>query len=209
MQRLLHIDASPRGPRSRSRNVTQAFLQNLQSHKPALQVSTLDLWHSKLPDLGEGMIEGRYDLIMGQDVPADVASAWKEISGYCERFLSYDAYLFSVPMWNFGIPYRLKHYIDIITQPRMLFTNDATGNVVGHAAGKKAIVIAASAMPIGIEGALREYDFQLAYLEKWLGFIGVTDISTLRAAPTFGDPVAVEAAMEKARTQAQLLAQGL
>jgi FMN-dependent NADH-azoreductase len=28
-----------------------------------------------------------------------------------------DAYLFSVPMWNAGVPYVLKQWIDIITEP--------------------------------------------------------------------------------------------
>ena len=206
MQRLLHIDASPRDTRSRSRNVTQAFMEALTAHKPQVNITTMDVWRTALPDLGDGMIEGRYNLIMGEDVPADIKAAWDHVASFVQDFLSYDGYIFSVPMWNFGIPYKLKHYIDVITQPRMIFTNDAVGNVVGHAAGKKAILIAASAMPIGKVEGFEAYDFQQAYLEKWLGFIGITDIACLRVAPTYGAPADVEAVMAAAREEAKALA---
>jgi len=44
------------------------------------------------------------------------------------RFISADRYLIAAPMWNSGIPYRLKQYIDLIHQPGLLWTLDpATG----------------------------------------------------------------------------------
>ena len=33
------------------------------------------------------------------------------------RLRDADAVLIATPMWNFGIPYKLKHWIDLITQP--------------------------------------------------------------------------------------------
>ena len=39
-----------------------------------------------------------------------------------ERFKGADKYLFSLPMWNFGIPYKLKHYIDVLVQPTYTFS---------------------------------------------------------------------------------------
>ena len=47
-------------------------------------------------------------------------SEWNKIVELFGRFNSADKYVFSVPMWNFGIPYILKHYIDLITQPALL-----------------------------------------------------------------------------------------
>ncbi|MBV9130893.1 MAG: NAD(P)H-dependent oxidoreductase [Verrucomicrobia bacterium] len=32
------------------------------------------------------------------------AQAWKRVEAVIERFKSADWYLFSLPMWNFGIP---------------------------------------------------------------------------------------------------------
>jgi FMN-dependent NADH-azoreductase len=196
--RLLHLDASPRSERSRSRGVAGAFIDALAGRHAKLAVRRLDLWDMALPELGGAMIEGRYNLIMGEAVPSAVADAWGEVRKIAEDFLDCDAYLVSTPMWNFGLPYRLKHYVDCVTQPGMAFSNDAQGNVVGLAAGRPAMLIGASALPIGVGGAMAELDYQLAYLEAWLRFVGVSEIATLRVAPTFGPPEVVDGMMATA-----------
>lgn len=204
--RLLHIDASPRAERSRSRTVADAFVTALRARQGNLSVRRLDLWATDLPELAGGMIEGRYNLIMGEAVPAEIGAAWSEVRALAEDFLDCDAYLISTPMWNFGLPYRLKHYVDLVTQPGMAFSNDAQGNVVGLAAGRPAVLIGASALPIGVDGVMGELDFQLAYLDAWLRFIGVSTIETIRVAPTFGTSEAVEAVMAVACQGAEALA---
>jgi len=204
--RLLHIDASPRAERSRSRHVADIFLAALAERDDAPQVERLDLWREILPDLGGGIIEGRYDLIAGDAVSPELSAAWDDIQSHVDRFLSCDAFLISTPMWNFGLPYPLKHFIDVVTQPGMAFTNDREGNVTGHAVGKKAMVIAASAMPIVPGSDWAHLDFQLRYLESWLGFIGVADIHSLRVAPTYGAGDAVSRAMEAASKRARGMA---
>jgi FMN-dependent NADH-azoreductase len=87
----------------------------------------------------------------------------------------------------------------------MTFRNDATGQVEGLAAGRTAIIVAASAMPFGSMPAIDGLDFQLAYLNAWLGFIGVTNIHSVRVAGTFGPDEAVSAAMAKAAADAAAL----
>jgi len=207
LERLLHIDASPRAGRSRSRVVAGHFVMRLAERQPGLTVERLDLWDVPLPSLADGMIEGRYALIMGGEVDPDIRAAWDEVGRHADHFLSFDAYVISTPMWNFGIPYPLKHYVDVVTQPRMAFTNDAHGHITGHAAGKKAMIVAASAMDIQPQGPLAGYDFQLNYLTTWLQFIGITDIAPLRVAPTFGPSAAVEAAMATAMCAAEQMAE--
>lgn len=206
MTKVLHIDASPRAERSRSRDIASHFLDRLSQDRPGIAVERYDLWAMDLPELGGGMIEGRYGMIMGGDVAPEMLAAWQAIERHVEAFLAHDVFVISTPMWNFGIPYRLKHFIDVVTQPRMAFTNDAQGNVTGHAAGKRAVLIGASAMDIRPGSELAMFDFQIAYLEAWMRFIGVEDIAVLRAAPTFGPEEAVEAAMAKARGEAEAMA---
>lgn len=46
----------------------------------------------------------------------------KNVEDVIEQFTAADKYLFSLPMWNFGIPYKLKHYIDVIVQPGYTFS---------------------------------------------------------------------------------------
>lgn len=202
-RRILHIDASPRDGRSRSRPVAERYIASLASRVPGLAVEQLDLWTADLPELGDGMIESRYALLHGLPVDPDHAAAWDRIRGVVDHFLGFDHYVISTPMWNFGLPYRLKHYIDVISQPGMTFSNDAQGNVVGLAAGRGATVIAACAMPITDDGPLAPYDYQLAYLRQWLGFIGIADVQGYRVAPTFGTPEQVDAVMAAALAEVE------
>lgn len=53
---------------------------------------------------------------------ADVA--WHAAKDTFARFDSAQHLLFSVPMWNAGIPYILKQLIDVISQPGMVFGVD-------------------------------------------------------------------------------------
>lgn len=205
MKRLLHIDASPRGDRSRSGMIGTHMLTTLQARIPDLHVERLGLFEADLPPFDQHAIEGRYGLLMGEPVPGEQAQAWAQLRLIADHFLSFDTWLFAVPMWNFGLPYRLKHYIDLITHPGISFRNDAAGNVEGLAAGRTAILVAASAMPFGTNPDIASLDFQLSYLQAWLGFIGVTDIHAVRVAGTFGPDAAVEAAMNCARDDAARL----
>ena len=205
MKRLLHINASPRGTRSRSGMISAPLLEGLRAAMPALMVETIDLFEADLPHFDRDAIEGRYGLLMGEPVPPEQAAAWARLRDIADHFLSFDGWLLSVPMWNFGLPYRLKHYIDCITHPGMTFRNDASGQVEGLAAGRTAIIVAASAMQFGAMPAIDSLDFQLPYLNAWLGFIGVTDVHSVRVAGTFGPEEAVATAMAKAAEDANAL----
>lgn len=209
MTRLLHIDASPRGARSRSRTIATHLLDRLTADDPALSIERLDLWTTELPPFDDAVVEGRYRLLHGEAVAEAEAERWAAVERVARHLLSFDLWLLSVPMWNFGIPYRLKHYVDLVTQPGMTFRNDAVGNVEGLAAGRTAIVVAASAMDIGAGRGLAHLDFQLRYLETWLAFIGVADIHTLRVAPTFGPVETVDGAMTEARAAADAIARAV
>ena len=205
MKRLLHIEASPRGSRSRSGAIGGRVLQRLTSAIPELEVATLNVFDAEFPPFDRAAIEGRYGLLMGEPVPPEQQQAWGQLRAIADHFLSFDSWLFTVPMWNFGLPYRLKQFVDLVTHPGLTFRNDAAGNVEGLAAGRTAIIVAASAMPFGTSPEIDGLDFQLSYLRTWLGFIGVTDIHAVRVAGTFGPEAIVEAAMENARAQADLL----
>lgn len=205
MKRLLHIQASPRGVRSRSDAIGLYFLDALQARVQGLDIKTLNVFDADLPAFDRAAIEGRYGLLMGVPVPPEQNQAWSELRMIADHFLSFDTWLFTVPMWNFGLPYRLKHYVDLVTHPGLTFRNDADGSVEGLATGRTAVIVAASAMPFGANPEIDALDFQLSYLHAWLGFIGVTDVRSVRVAGTFGPEAMVEMVMEKARADANLL----
>lgn len=209
MKRLLYVKASPRGERSRSGAIADRLLDGLREARPGLEVETLELFEADLPAFDREAIEGRYARLVGGPVEPEQALAWGRLEEWGAHFLSFDAWLFAVPMWNFGVPYRLKQYIDVLTHPGITFRNDLQGNVEGLAAGRTAIIVAAGAMPIEADGPLAHLDFQLTYLQAWLGFIGVSDIHALRLAPTFGPVEAVDAVMDEAGQRAERLARAL
>ena len=206
MNRLLHICASPRKERSRSAMVADRILARLKERYPALVVERLDLFDIDLPSFDQNAVEGRYHMLAGDAVDPAQSAAWQDLKKWSDQFLSFDGYLIATPMWNFGIPYRLKQYIDILTQPGLTFRNDSNGNVEGLARGRRAMIVAASAMPFGSLPEIDGLDFQLAYLKAWLAFIGVTDIGAVRVAGTFGPDDVVAAAMAQAFTDADRLA---
>jgi FMN-dependent NADH-azoreductase len=204
MTKLLHIDASPRGERSRSGMVARHLLARL----PEAQVETLSVFES-LPAFDNAAIEARYAIIHGERADPESVAAWEEIRALVDHFLAFDTLLFTVPMWNFGIPYRLKHYIDLITQPGLAFSVTPDGQVKGHASGRTAILIAAGALDTTPGTPLAGLDHQAAYMQAWLGFIGVTDIHTIRVQPTYGTPEQIEAAMARGYAEAEALAEAL
>ena len=186
--------------------VANHFSARLKQRYPALVVEQLDLFNTDLPAFDRDAIESRYHIIADEAVDPAQTDAWRALKKWSDQFLSFDGVLIATPMWNFGIPYRLKHYIDILTQPGLTFRNDSNGNVEGLAHGRRAIIVAANAMPFGSLPEIDGLDFQLPYLKAWLGFIGVTDIGAVRVSGTFGPDDVVAAAMAQAFTDADLLA---
>jgi FMN-dependent NADH-azoreductase len=86
-----------------------------------LEVDVLPLWQTELPPFDGDKAAAKVNVILGQEQNAVQKTAWEQVVEIASRFISADRYLFAVPMWNGTIPYRLKHYIDIIHQPGLLF----------------------------------------------------------------------------------------
>jgi FMN-dependent NADH-azoreductase len=114
---LLHVSASPRGARSESLALANAFLDTYRGLHPDVAIQTWDLWDGSLPSFGPDAAGAKMDVFAGLTPSGAGAEAWRAARATFERFAAADAYLFSVPMWNAGIPYILKQFIDVISQP--------------------------------------------------------------------------------------------
>jgi FMN-dependent NADH-azoreductase len=86
-------------------------------------------------------------------------------------------------MWNAGVPYILKQFIDVISQPGLLFGFDPERGYTGLMRGKRAAIIYTSAVYGEGRGPAFGSDFQASYLEDWLRWSGVRDISTIQFRP--------------------------
>ncbi len=125
--KVLHIIATPRSAKSNTLQVSKVFLDSLAAHHPKLTVDVVDLFDSDLPALAGNNIEAKYTLLQGQPIDKDHEESWQQIETLIRHFLSADAYVISAPMWNFGIPYTLKYYIDCLVQPGYVFGFNETG----------------------------------------------------------------------------------
>ena len=182
MDKLLHIIAAPRGGDSRTLQVSRVFVDTLKKKYPSCRIDELNLFRELLPELTLKMISGKYALLSGNEFSPEASAAWQPIESHILRFLSADGYLISSPMWNFSIPYPLKHYIDIIVQPKYLFRYTEKG-VEGLAQNKKMMVITSRGGDYSPQSPFHSYDFQEPYLRAVFGFVGITDITFINAQP--------------------------
>jgi len=145
-------------------------------------VEELDLSKEELPGLTVKRVDGKYMLLGGRELSGQFKAAWQEIIRHMERFLSADAYLLSTPMWNFSIPYTLKHYLDVIVQPKYLFQYTETG-VEGLVKNRKMAVIISRGGEYDTPES-RAFDHQEPYLRTIFGFVGIKDIQFIIVQPT-------------------------
>ena len=108
-------------------------------------------------------------------------------------------------MWNFGIPYKLKHYIDVLAQPGQTFSFSPETGYSGLVTDKPVVVVYARGGAYGSDAA-KGMDFQKSYMELLLGFIGFTDVRSVVVEPTLASPEDVAATEEAAISEANRLA---
>jgi FMN-dependent NADH-azoreductase len=177
---MLHVSASPRGEASESLAIAHEFLTTYRETHPGEEVETFDLWDGTLPAFGPEAAAAKMRLFAGQEPAGD---AWSSAVRTFERINAHDKFLFSVPMWNAGVPYILKQLIDVISQPDMLFSFDSEHGYTGLLTGKKAAVIYTSGVyGPGLPPSFGA-DFQQPYFDNWLRWAGITDISSVEFRP--------------------------
>ena len=148
MATLLHLSASPRGAASESRAIAATFLEAYRATHPDDEIVEWDLWDGTLPAFGPDAAAAKMTVFGGGEPAGPQADAWRAAHRAFERFDAADHVLFSVPMWNAGVPYILKQFIDVISQPGLVFGIDPQTGYVPLLAGrgKRATVIYTSAV---------------------------------------------------------------
>ena len=143
MKKILYIESSPRKDRSHSINVTKKYLEKLKSSNE-VDIKKIDLWDYELPEFDGDLLNAKYTAISGTESTPEEDNAWAKVIDIFNEFQDADQYIFSVPMWNFSIPYKLKHYIDIITQLGLSWSYSQENGYSGLMTGKEATIIYAS-----------------------------------------------------------------
>ncbi len=117
---LLQVVASPRGERSESRRVSDVVVRRFVELHPATVVDVLDLWDDLTPVFDPSFVDAKMAVIFGQDRQGQAAEAWSHIEAAARRLLAADHLIIATPVWNGGVPWILKRWIDTVTQPGLL-----------------------------------------------------------------------------------------
>ena len=186
--KLLHLDSSALGANSVTRELSAAIVARWQDAVPGLTVDYRDLDNNPLPHLTGEVLTG-----------ADVA-AKADGDATMDQFLASDVIVIGAPMYNFGVPSTLKAWIDRVAVAGKTFRYTEAGPE--GLAGGKTLVIASGRG--GMYGDASPADFQEAYLRQVFGFLGVTDITFVRAEGVAYSPQHREDALKAAHASIPL-----
>ncbi|RUL72168.1 FMN-dependent NADH-azoreductase [Dyella choica] len=174
--KLLHIDSSILGQGSVSRDLSADVVEAFRGRHRDLAITRLDLAATPIGHLTAAHLAAAQGAPVDEALQSDLARGQAAL----EEFLAADIVVLGAPMYNLGIPSQLKAWIDRISVAGKTFRYGEHGPV-GLCGGKK-LVIASSRGGIYSAGSPAAFfDHQETYLKAAFGFLGITDITFIRA----------------------------
>ncbi|HEY2532463.1 MAG TPA: FMN-dependent NADH-azoreductase [Xanthobacteraceae bacterium] len=199
---LLHIDSSVTGPRSASRALSAEIVARQRVLHPGLRVTYRDLANDAVLHLSPAHLAAwQGGTVSDASLGEDLARGGRHL----DELSAADIIVIGAPMYNFSIPTQLKAWIDRVVVAGKTFRYGANG-AEGLLKGKK-VFVASSRGNVYVPGspaaALEHHE---SYLTGVLAFIGITDVTIVRAEGlAFGDDARANA-MLKAREHIAALA---
>lgn len=171
MNHILYLNTSLSGEQSRTRQM----LEHLRRH-----------WASKFPHATHHVRD-----LATQPLPHLDARQLGEPHDECVRALAElkacDVVVIAAPMYNFGVSSTLKAWVDHVLKAGETFRYSDQGPQ-GLLTGKRAVLLVSTG-GVYSGGPYQAFDFVEPYLRTVLGFIGITDVVTVRAeAAALGQP---------------------
>jgi FMN-dependent NADH-azoreductase len=199
---LLHIDSSVLGPQSASRALTAEIVAKQVTLHPGISVirrdlaadAALHLSSAHLAAWQGGTVE---DIALGLDIAKG--------GGYLEELMAADIIVIGAPMYNFSIPSQLKAWIDRVVIAGKTFRYGANG-AEGLLKNKKVFIASSRGNVYTAGSPAAALEHHESYLLGVLSFIGLTDVTVVRAEGLAFGAEAKEAAMLKARANIAAMA---
>jgi FMN-dependent NADH-azoreductase len=181
MPTLLHLDASPRGDYSISRQLSSSAVNTWKRKHLAGQVVERSLNETTLTFVDMDWISGSFTA--PNQHTENHKRALAQSDELIAELLSANDIVIGTPMYNFAVPAVLKAWIDQVVRSGKTFRYTASGPE-GLATGRRASVTIASSgnYDEGSQGGA--HDFETPYLRFILGFIGITDVKFVHAGGT-------------------------
>lgn len=207
MSAILYLQASPRGPRSKSIQVADAFINAYTARHPSAEITLLNVFEADLPAFDAPAVAAKFKIPHGLPAEPDEVAAWRGVEAVIAQFQRAQMVVLAAPMWNFGIPYRLKQYIDIVVQPNLTFKVGENG-YEGLLKGRRLVGVYARGGAYAAGTPAEAFDLQIRYVEQIFGFMGFGPMHRIVVEPTLaGGEQAAQQAVQAAIQQAQSLAQ--
>jgi FMN-dependent NADH-azoreductase len=187
--KLLHLDSSALGGHSVSRQLTADIVAELRRATPGLDTRYRDLAANPLPHW----------------TPANGSGSDQPGGEVLAEFLAADVIVIGAPMYNFAISSQLKAWLDRILVAGQTFRYGANGPE-GLAGGRRVIIASSRGGLYGKDTPAAAMDFQEPYLRAAFAFIGITEVTFVRAEGIALSEVHKAEALAAAGQQIELLA---
>lgn len=171
--KLLRVDSSGRYEGSSTRALTDSLIEALASGNKAVDVTQRDLAKG-MPHVDESWIQANFT--DAEERSDEQMERLQFSDNLVAEIQTANVVVIGVPIYNFGVPAKLKAWVDMIARARLTFRYTENGPE-GLMKGKKAYLVVAS----GGVAVDSELDFATPYMRQALRFIGITDIEVIGA----------------------------
>jgi FMN-dependent NADH-azoreductase len=178
MPRLLQIQSSPNLGNSLTRTLSDKFVQTWIANHANMELDQLDLAVKPLPHFGPEI------LAAAARPPAEWSAETRAAVALSDSLVTQleaaDIVVIGSPMINFTICTQLKTWFDHVTVAGRTFKFSAPGVSKGLLFGKKVFVVEARGADYS-DVPINAFDFQEPLLRVLLGFLGMFDVTFIRA----------------------------
>jgi FMN-dependent NADH-azoreductase len=204
---VLLLTTSPRGDASHSTQVASELARKVAgaNHREAVNLTVRDLSRDSIPHIGPDFVHAAFT------PEGDRTAAQRETLALSDQLIAElraaDVVVIGAGLINFGVPSTLKAWIDHVTRVGVTFRYSKLGPE-GLLTGKRVVLIVATG-GVYSSGPFQAMDHLEPYLRHALGFMGLTDIETIRIEGVAHGPEATEKALTQATERAEGIALAL
>lgn len=195
---ILQINSSAKSSGSQSTQLASSIVSRLVSRHPHARVKVRDLASDPHPMQDEATLQALFTSAE-ERTPEQLARVALD-DAQIAQVQDADILVLGVPMYNFGVPAQLKHWIDAIARAGVTFKYTEQGPV-GLIQGKQVFV----ALTRGGLHKDTPTDTIAPYLRTVLGFLGMVDVRMLFAEGLAFGPEAADQALRAAEGEIEAL----